>query len=135
MVINKLTSKYRKAKKWAIAQKQKNIPSYKLVIYHLPLKIIKSLAITWRFSQLCTLINVTLLHAICNMPRFRRFYNHNTLRPKKHFYIVVVPNSLHFLIPCLKCLPESIYITLILNGTKRWEEAYLKKKKHQLSVF
>jgi hypothetical protein len=39
--------------------------------------------------------------------------------------MIVMPNTLHFLNPCLTRIPDDVNLVLILNGTKRWEEKYL----------
>jgi len=42
-----------------------------------------------------------------------------------HFYIIVMPNILHFLSPCLELIPKNIRVFLILNGVRSWEEEYI----------
>ncbi len=37
-----------------------------------------------------------------------------------------MPNILHFLKPSLKLIPKNVNIFLILNGTRSWEEKYLR---------
>lgn len=46
-----------------------------------------------------------------------------------------MPNTLHFLLPCLKLIPRTVNIFLLLNGVKDWEEDYLKKHCANYPIF
>lgn len=46
-----------------------------------------------------------------------------------------MPNVLHFLIPCLKLIPKNKNIFLILNGTRSWEEKYLRENYAYYPIF
>ena len=38
-----------------------------------------------------------------------------------HFYVIVMPRTLHYLLPCLAMLPEELTVFLVVNGAARWE--------------
>jgi hypothetical protein len=46
-----------------------------------------------------------------------------------------MPNILHFLKPCLKLIPKNVNIFLILNGTRSWEEKYLRENYAYYPIF
>lgn len=58
--------------------------------------------------------------AWCNRLRLRAGFRQSA-------YIIVVPNTLHFLDLCLKLLPENYTPTLLINGAAPWEVEYLKR--------
>ena len=73
------------------------------------------------------LINNGILNRVSNHPRFTKFQKERSLQLGGHFYIIVVPNTLHLLNPCLKLLPDNLKIFLILNGVKKWEAKFIQK--------
>ncbi|MGE5090392.1 MAG: hypothetical protein ACM3QY_14795, partial [Candidatus Levyibacteriota bacterium] len=38
-----------------------------------------------------------------------------------HFYVIVMPGMLHYLLPCLALVPEGVRVRLVANGARRWE--------------
>lgn len=42
-----------------------------------------------------------------------------------HFYVIVMPGTLHFLLPCLRLLPPQQTVHLIANGARAWERRLL----------
>ena len=75
------------------------------------------------------LINNGILNRVSNHPRFTKFQKERSLQLGGHFYIIVVPNTLHLLNPCLKLLPDNLKIFLILNGVKKWEGKRFESEK------
>ena len=73
------------------------------------------------------LINNGILNKLFNYPRFTRFQDQQRHLLGNHFYVIVVPNTLHLLNPCLRLIPNKIQVVLILNGIQRWEEEYILK--------
>src|SRR2546421_4817789 len=45
-----------------------------------------------------------------------------------YFCIIVMPGTLHFLIPCLTLLPQGLQVVLVANGARRWELAALRRR-------
>lgn len=52
---------------------------------------------------------------------FRRFYQRSVVKNAGNYFVIVMPNTLHYLIPCLSLLTEKVPVYLILNGAKKWE--------------
>lgn len=44
------------------------------------------------------------------------------------FYVIVMPGTLHFLLPCLALLPETLDVVLIGNGASRWERRQVMRR-------
>lgn len=54
-------------------------------------------------------------------------------RPR--LYVIVMPQTLHFLDPCLRLLEASAQLVLLANGASRWERAWLAQRFPQLPMF
>jgi hypothetical protein len=59
-----------------------------------------------------------------NRRRFERFHRANA-STGGHFYVIVMPGTLHFLLPCLRLLPPQQTVHLIANGARAWERRLL----------
>lgn len=70
-----------------------------------------------------------------NEKRFIKFKRNNENKLKNAFYIIVMPNVLHILEPCLKLLPKKLNVCLVLNKTKKWEKKYLKENYPNYPIF
>lgn len=81
------------------------------------------------------LVNNGILNKVSNYPRFAQFQHQQRQRLGNHFYVIVVPNTLHLLNPCLKLIPSKIRVFLILNGVKRWEAEYIQRNYPNHPVF
>ncbi|MFC1883155.1 hypothetical protein ACFL2O_00150 [Thermodesulfobacteriota bacterium] len=54
------------------------------------------------------------------------FHRKNKEKLVNHFYVIVMPHTLHLLLPCLSLLPKKTNIFLLLNGIAAWEKEYVK---------
>ena len=45
-----------------------------------------------------------------------------------HFYVIVMPGMLHFLLPALALLPEGVRVRLIANGAPAWERRLVARR-------
>lgn len=81
------------------------------------------------------LINNSLLNKLSNYPRFAQFQQQQCHLLGGHFYIIIVPDTLHLLNPCLKLIPKSVRVFLILNGAQKWEEEYIQKEYPNQPIF
>ena len=84
--------------------------------------LINSILILW-----AGLINKYILNKLSNYPRFSKFQRQHRHQLGNHFYIIVVPNKLHLLNPCLKLIPSHIRVFLIFNGIQKWEAEYIQE--------
>lgn len=67
-------------------------------------------------------VNRVVLGRLSNGPRFARFQQ--GLAPAgaaPRFYVTVMPDVLHFLLPCLALLRGRLPLVLLANGAARWE--------------
>jgi hypothetical protein len=52
-----------------------------------------------------------------------------------HFYLILMPGTLHFVLPCLSLLPAHMRVILIANGAAEWERRYLSRAFPQHPIF
>lgn len=88
---------------------------------HLP-----RLFITLAYFKVAKTVNDKLLSPTLNQRRFKRFHQDNPPDASGHYYVIVMPNTLHYLIPCLQLIPTEISLFLVFNGAQAWERAKLK---------
>ena len=79
-------------------------------------------------------INDRLLAVSINKYRMHKFHKKQISSLGNHFYVIVMPDTLHYLIPCLQLLPSELNVFLIFNGAKTWERRLLLSEfKHRPS--
>ena len=127
---NSLNIKYQSLKTFIYRERGKDISIYMVILFHIPLRLLSK-----SYSTFEALINEFFMNKFFNISRFKNFQNLHRNRLNNHFYIIVMPNVLHFLKPCLKLIPENKNIFLILNGTKSWEERYLRENYAYYPIF
>lgn len=44
------------------------------------------------------------------------------------FFVIVMPRTLHFLLPCLELLPSGLDVGLLVNGAAAWEQHVLARR-------
>ena len=101
-----------------------------VILVHVP---VAYLLRGWRV--LAQPLNGGLIQRVFNQPRFVRFQDklaHSTL---PHFYVIVMPFTLHFLLPCLALLQGRVQVVLLNNGARRWERRVLSKRYPALPIF
>lgn len=81
------------------------------------------------------MVNLYALHRSLNTPAFATFQSDHSAQMGDHFYIIVTPNTLHFLQACLELIPSRISVFLILNGARKWERDYLRQTKPEFPAF
>jgi len=70
--------------------------------------------------------NGQIVNKLINFPRFRKYYGSYTDNMENIFYLIVMPNTLHFLNPCLRLINRKVNICLLFNGAKQWERNFIK---------
>ena len=101
-----------------------------LLLVHLPAAF--SLRV-WRL--LAQPINGGLIQRVFNQPRFIRFQDRLAQSNLPRFYVIVMPFTLHFLLPCLALLQGRVHVVLLVNGARKWECRYLRERYPALPVF
>jgi len=115
---------------WIKVEQYWGSPLIKILILHLPLRVLYKL-----FSLIAGFINNFFLGHLINSRRFQEFQNRHKDKLGNHFYIIVMPNILHYLIPCTKLIPKDINLFFILNGTDKWEEDFLRNYYKDSPIF
>jgi hypothetical protein len=73
-------------------------------------------------------VNAHVLMPLVSVPRFKRFQQDSPGIPGTHFYMIVMPRTLHFISVSLRLVPKHVRVTLLLNGVAAWEEAHLRRE-------
>lgn len=61
-----------------------------------------------------------------NRARFAAFQRAHRGVAGGHYYVIVMPRTLHFLRPCLDLLPRDVRVVLVSNGARAWERKRLR---------
>ena len=80
-------------------------------------------------------LNGGLIQRFVNQPRFIRFQDALAESTLPRFYVIVMPFTLHFLLPCLALLQGRVQVVLLINGARPWERRYLRDRYPALPVF
>lgn len=116
--------------KWVYHQRLRGVPLASILFLDLPRRVLSSV-----YRSIAGVVNLHVLHRLFNRSAFFTFQGSHKLRMGDHFYIIVMPNTLHFLQACLRLIPSHVSVFLILNGAHKWELDYLRKTKTEFPVF
>ncbi len=94
-----------------------------ILFFHSP-----RLLVSMVYIKLAKRINDRLLSVTINKFLINSFHKKHSNEGGGHFYVIVMPNTLHFLIPCLELLPPEETVYLVFNGAKSWEQELLLKE-------
>jgi len=103
-------------KKFVFRSHQNGLSFPFIIIVHAP-RVFFNLV----YAKLVKWINNRVLAVTINKILIGLFHKNYKNRLGGHFYVIVMPNTLHYLIPCLRLLPDDLQVFLIFNGTKSWE--------------
>lgn len=97
------------------------------------------LAAGWRaYRKLAYAVNDGPLQRL-TAARFTRFQAGLALRDGEpaggRFYVIVMPRTLHFLLPCLGLIARDVRVVLLLNGAQHWEAGLLRARWPTLPQF
>lgn len=87
----------------------------------------------WR--RLAGPINGRLFGPWLNGPRLARFQRDLPASDRPRLYVVVMPQVLHFLLPCLALLRGRVPLVLVANGARAWELAVLRRRLPEAPLF
>jgi hypothetical protein len=79
------------------------------------------------YRKLAYAVNDKVLQRWITPARLRRFLARQPCELDGCFYLIVMPQTLHFLLPCLRLLPQEVRVILLLNGARGWEAELLRK--------
>jgi hypothetical protein len=80
------------------------------------------------YRKLAYAINDNMLQRWITPVRFRRFLARQAAPQGGVFYVIVMPQTLHFLLPCLRLVADDLCVVLLLNGARRWEAELLRER-------
>ena len=87
------------------------------------------------YRKLAYAINDGVLQRWVTPARFRRFQSGLTGQLGGQFYVIVMPQTLHFLLPCLRLVAKDLRVILLINGARRWETELLQARWPHLPQF
>jgi len=87
------------------------------------------------FLKIAQIVNGRVLAGLLNSRRLRRFHAEVVPASGGHFYVIVMPGTLHFLAPCLALIPSGIKVILVANGAAVWERRALEQSHPELALF
>ena len=94
-----------------------------VLLVHVPV------AFMWRgWRVLAQPLNGGLIQRVFNQPRFIKFQDTLAHSALPRFYVIVMPLTLHFLLPCLALLQGHAQVVLLSNGARRWERRVLTER-------
>ena len=94
------------------------------VCLHLP-----RVALLHVYRRLAQPVNRSGPIRMLNRRRIRRLHASCALsRAGGRFYVIVMPGTLHFLLPCLALLPATLKVLLLDNGARRWETRLIARR-------
>jgi hypothetical protein len=79
------------------------------------------------YTKLASLIDARLLATGLQARAFRKFRRQQASGSTGAIHVIVMPRTLHFLLPCLACVPASVPLVLLANGAAGWELDYLRR--------
>ncbi|WP_114969675.1 hypothetical protein [Rhodoferax ferrireducens] len=88
---------------------------------------------SWRV--LAQPLNGGLIQRVFNQPRFVDFQDGLADSALPRFYVIVMPFTLHFLLPCLALLQGRAQVVLLENGIRHWERRVLTHRFPSLPMF
>ena len=101
-----------------------------VLLIHVP---VAALIRAWRV--LAQPVNGGVIRRVFNQPRFVTFQDGLAESALPRFYVIVMPLTLHFLLPCLALLQGRAQIVLLINGASRWERRLLSERFPMLPMF
>jgi len=87
------------------------------------------------YAKFAGAVNAFLLAPWVNRRRFRRFQQQHAGALRGHLYLIVMPRMLHFLIPCIRLIPQDVRVIFIGNGQSAWEEKQLRSQRTDAPFF
>ena len=89
------------------------------------LLLLPKLIFSKAYGKIARALNNSNLLFFINAWRLQRFHSRHHHKLGGHFYVIVMPGTLHFLTPCLKLIPPDTVVFLVFNGARAWEKDYL----------
>lgn len=128
-MMNLLISNWQALRRLLLRMERRGYGRCAALCYHLPV------AVGARgYAKLARIVNSAVLNRPLNYRRFQQFQARLPRRDGR-FYLIVMPGTLHFLIPCLRLIPEQVPVILLGNGIRSWEKDILLQLYPALPLF
>ena len=121
---------FKDLQQWILLEKYRGKSLTRILFFSLPSRTVLKL-----YALIAGFINNHFLANLFNSKRFQEFNNFHQEKLGNHFYVIVMPNILPYLVPCLNLIPEKINLFLILNGTDHWEDSFLREYHNNIPIF
>lgn len=79
------------------------------------------------YTRLASLLDARLFATGLQARAFRKLRREQARGSAGAIPVIVMPRTLHFLLPCLACIPASVPLVLLANGAAGWELDYLRR--------
>lgn len=122
-MLGNLTANLRAARTLIHRLRLRGITLHAIFLYRLPVAAGLRL-----YAKIATFINGKILNRGVNDRRFHRFQHQRAPAPGPLFHVIVMPRTLHFLLPCLELLPADMRVELLVNGAAAWEQRVLAER-------
>ncbi len=129
-MLSRIKAELRRVRLFLWRERQRGHGLLKALLLRLPRAVVRKL-----YSKAARSINSHVLAGTVNATRFRSFRAREESTTQPFFYVIVMPNVLHFLLPCLRLVPEHVQIVLLFNGAQPWERKHLHKEFPRLASF
>ena len=90
-------------------------------------------ALQRQYARACAYLNDKILSSK-NRRALHSFHEQQPQLSGGHYYLIVMPNALHLLLPCVELL-HGLNLALILNGAGRWDAGFLLQKYPHIPQF
>jgi len=110
--------------------RERGLAGYQALLWYLP-----SAALLRAWRALAGHLNARVLSPWLNAGRFARFQDGLPVAAGLRLYLIVMPNTLHFLLPCVERLCGQAPIVLLANGARPWELRLLQRRFPELPLF
>jgi len=110
--------------------RERGLAGYQALLWYLP-----SAALLRAWRALAGPLNARVLSPWLNAGRFARFQDGLPVAAGLRLYLIVMPDTLHFLLPCVGLLRGQASIVLLGNGARPWELRLLQRRFPELPQF
>jgi len=113
---------YGRFRRWLRLEQEKGLGLAPLLLWHLPRQL-------WARSYAAAAgrLNDSLLFAR-NLSKLQDFLAGLPPAPPPRFYLIVMPGTLHFVLPCVRLVPAGVSLVLLLNGAAAAEADLLERR-------
>lgn len=132
-MLGRLRANLRQLRAALVPMRQRGLSLSGSLLHQLPAALLLR---AWR--RVAQLLDARLLNRPLNSARFDRFQQALPANGLLRVYVIVMPHTLHFLLPCLRLLQHQmppVSLVLVANGAKAWELSMLRDRLPGVPMF